>query len=174
MNCVEELLASVSCGSIPKLFVFDLDYTLWPFWIDTHVTPPFEELKRGQVIDKFKMEMKLYPGTKEILMDLKKMNIKMAAASRTEAPNEANDFLKLIGIYNLFDYKEIYPGCKLAHFQNFHRHSGIDYDKMIFFDDERRNIEDISKLGVTCIYVRNGLNFDCIKQGLSDFSSRLI
>src|SRR5579862_4602574 len=32
---------------LPALLVFDLDYTLWPFWVDTHVAPPLKSRDGG-------------------------------------------------------------------------------------------------------------------------------
>ena len=39
---------------LPGMIVFDLDYTLWPFWVDTHVTPPLKVKDGGaKSVDKY-------------------------------------------------------------------------------------------------------------------------
>ena len=32
---------------LPRILAFDLDYTLWPFWVDTHVSPPLKAKDGG-------------------------------------------------------------------------------------------------------------------------------
>ena len=39
---------------LPKLIVFDLDYTLWPFWVDTHVSAPVKARdNNSRVVDRY-------------------------------------------------------------------------------------------------------------------------
>lgn len=41
--------------------------------------------------------------------------------------------------------------------------TGINYEDMMFFDDDLRNIRDINKLGVICNLVKNGLSKDVLE-----------
>ena len=50
---------------LPRLIVFDLNYTLWPFWVDTHVISPIKPAKdpsqRGKhMLDRYGGSYKFY------------------------------------------------------------------------------------------------------------------
>lgn len=77
--------------------VFDLDYTLWPFWIDTHVTPPLKATAdHTGGTDKFGEEYTFYDDVPSILQTLPLGGIRTAVASRTCAPALAKQLLKMI------------------------------------------------------------------------------
>ena len=147
----------IETGKKPRLVVFDLVYTLWPSWCDTHVRSPFRRNSNGILVGRYNFQIKTYSDVVNVLKSLKSQDISIAAASRTETPRVAETLLKLLDLDHYFSFKEIYPGSKVKHFSNFHRDSKFEYREMIFFDDEQRNIHEISKLGVTCQYVDNGL-----------------
>ncbi|KAK6135661.1 hypothetical protein DH2020_030598 [Rehmannia glutinosa] len=113
---------------LPRLVVFDLDYTLWPFYCEC----------------RSKREMpKLYPQAKGILSAFKDKGVDIAIASRSPTPDIANTFLEKLGIRSWFVAQEIFSSWthKTDHFQRINRRTIIPYNEMLFFDDEDRNID---------------------------------
>ncbi len=141
-----------------KVFVFDLDFTLWNAggtWCDA-TNPPYS-WKDGRLLDSLGNWIRLYPDVEEILQFLLKKNKKIVAASRTHKPDWAKELLRLFKIDAYFDLKEIYPADKTKHFQNIRDHFQVPYTEMVFFDDEHRNILAAEELGVESVYVENGI-----------------
>uniref|UniRef100_A0A6N2MX01 Magnesium-dependent phosphatase-1 n=1 Tax=Salix viminalis TaxID=40686 RepID=A0A6N2MX01_SALVM len=114
----------------------------------------------------------LFPQAKGILYALKEKGIDMAIASRSPTSDIAKTFIDQLNIKPMFVAQEIYASWthKTDHFQRIHTRTGIPFNSMLFFDDEDRNIQSVSKMGVTSILVDNGVNLGALRQGLTEFS----
>ena len=146
------------------LVVFDLDFTLWDCggtWCD-HTNPPYYK-QNGIIRDEDQRAIRLYADVRSILHELHEKNMLLGIASRTGAPDWADELMQLFDIKKYFKHFEIYPGSKINHFRSLQEKTGIPYMDMIFFDDEYRNIDEVSKLGVEAVFVENGISMDQIK-----------
>ncbi|MGJ8724242.1 MAG: magnesium-dependent phosphatase-1 [Roseibacillus sp.] len=146
---------------MPSLIVFDLDLTLWHcgplLWCD-QLMPPLKLSEEKQVLDADGVKVSLFHEVPDLLNELADTGIPMAVASRTSAPKIARQLLELFKIAHHFEHQEIYPGDKTAHFAALQKATGLPYSEMTFFDDELRNIEDVSSLGVQCHLVTIGIS----------------
>ncbi|KAM3521284.1 hypothetical protein NHJ13051_006328 [Beauveria bassiana] len=185
---------------LPRLIVFDLDYTLWPYWVDTHVTPPLKaNAAHTAATDRHGEDFAFYQDVPLILQLLPRVAvagsastttttttapIKLGVASRTSAVGIARDLLKMLHLPavdgqqkarragDAFDAgTEIYPGSKIRHFETLQKRTGIAYEDMLFFDDESRNMET-EKLGVTMRLIRDGLTWAEVERGVEDWRKR--
>jgi magnesium-dependent phosphatase 1 len=176
---------------LPRLIVFDLDYTLWPFWVDTHCSPPLKASpNHTSCTDKYGESFSFSPDVPSILLSLKEHGVKLGLASRTSAPELAREMLKLLHLPPLedpnggggsggkarkasevFDFVEIYPGNKTIHFERIRKASGVEYEQMLFFDDEVRN-RNVESLGVTMYLVTDGVSRGEVDEGVWEWRKR--
>jgi len=154
----------------PGLVVFDLDFTLWDCggtWCDC-LDPPFKK-RAGTLSDRQGRIVKLYDDVLKILDCCDQNEWNMAVASRTEQPVWAKELMDLLQISHRFAHSEIYPSTKLKHFAALRKTSGVEYEQMIFFDDEMRNITEVGSLGVVCRHIKSGLDRNDFQNALNSF-----
>lgn len=166
----------------PKCIVFDLDLTLWPFWIDTHTAPPFnkkEENNKVTIIDQDGQYMTQYSQVSKVLYTLRHHCLKkdgyMAIASRTSLRNEAIQLLELYGWLQYFDAYEMHSGSKCVHISEIIRElKNLNNSQILFFDDDPRNIFDTQRLGLTGYELdeRLGVTVDDIIKGFQKFEDK--
>ncbi|MCJ1311677.1 hypothetical protein MMC25_005350 [Agyrium rufum] len=83
---------------LPKVIVFDLDYTLWPFWIDTHVSPPLKSKDGGtKAVDRWGESFAFYSDVPNILSS-RPESLTFSLASRTQTPELATQLLKILQV----------------------------------------------------------------------------
>ena len=155
----------------PRLIVFDLDFTLWDCggtWCDC-LTPPFRD-NNGRVVDAEGRDVQLYDCVADVLDWCDDNEISMALASRTEQPSWARELISMLNVADRFPFAEIYPSTKLKHFAALRADSEIEYRDMLFFDDEMRNIREVSNLGVSCVHVEDGIRREVFDHALTLFA----
>lgn len=131
-----------------------------------------------------------YPAVSSILHACRVRSIPLGIASRTMTPDLARDMLKQLHVIptfsdsaaaanhksvralDYFDYIQIFPGNKTSHFQRIQQASGVRYEDMLFFDDEARNRNVQTELGVTFCLVPDGITRDEMDRGVWDWRKK--
>lgn len=173
LSCSNTKAAAIEALSrakhVPKLVVFDLDYCFWPCWCEMY-----------DVRD----TAKVFPESMAVLEALQTSQVPVAVASRTPTPDVARSFLKQLGIDASFcslqlipardGYDDVTAQKDVAHFPNIREETGVEYHEMLFFDDEHKNVERVSKLGVTSVLVspRHGVDRRMLELGLVKYAQK--
>ncbi|KAM2927942.1 hypothetical protein COP2_035244 [Malus domestica] len=117
----------------------------------------------------------MYPHARGVLYALKEKGIGLAIASRSPTADIAKTFIEKLSIKSMFAAQEIFSSWthKTDHFQRIHTRTGVPFNSMLFFDDENRKIQAVSKMGVTSILVDNGVNIGALRQGLTKYTENV-
>lgn len=84
-------------------------------------------------------------------------------------------FIKLVNVN--YDIILLYnTNCHLS--KNFlcrlQKQSGVEYDEMLFFDNDKRAIRDIRRLGVNTYQVSEGISIDQVILAMQEFRNKCL
>ena len=187
--------AALSSGKNPDIFVFDLDYTLWPFDCEKDMIGPFYSNSDGvydyRVYDSRHQLVNTYRDVPDIMAVLYDANIPVAFLSRNPSHASLEQLLKTIPMqtmkgpmslwYAMPDrkYFQAYStmGAKRGknlHFATLSKLTNVPFENMLFFDDLPENIHYARKQGTTSIELnlQCGLTWTSFFDGLTQWRAR--
>lgn len=172
----------------PRLVVFDLDGTLWDpemYQLWGSGGAPFTPARdgSGDVEDRSGTVVHLLGNSRALLADLTRgdqwKDTQVGVASSTDEPDWAEECMQKIVVVpgkeplmmkECIQWEAIRKGNKRDHFKSLQRQTGVAFEDMVFFDNERRNITAVQPLGVTCVYVPQGMTTKEWDEGLRVFA----
>jgi magnesium-dependent phosphatase 1 len=150
--------------------------------------PPFKKHTNGNLKDRNGTEVYLLGDSRSILHTLASHELWkdtiLSYVSTCDEPEWARECLTKFDIEHLRDgekltmhtlvhHHEIYKAySKQKHFQTLQKKTNIAFSEMIFFDNQMNNIEDVSKLGVHCVYCPRGMTNKIWENGLDGWRER--
>ncbi|KAM9911407.1 hypothetical protein OXX69_003551 [Metschnikowia pulcherrima] len=167
--------------SYPSVVVFDLDYTLWPFWCDYHVDSNIKRVTDSELKDSSGYRIALCPDVELIIKELVAHNVTIVSASRTPTPHIAKRILSLLKIdgkpmIQHFDSLQWGEGSKIRHITRAVEELGLEKEleagSMILFDDEARN-RDVESIGCHFAFIedyKRGLTRPIFEKALKTWS----
>ncbi len=176
----------------PATFVFDLDYTIWPFDCDKDVIAPFTMCDDGNIRDRYGRIANPYPDVPGIIAHIIDKGIPIIFASRNRSRGSIEALLKTIPIVcHNENIKTIWDALMLPnllhayssdgigkgkdkHFAAIYNDTLINFTRMIFYDDIPENIEAARAQGTTSILLsrRYGLTWQKFSEGIVEWRSR--
>lgn len=165
----------------PSVIVFDLDYTLWPYFIDQHVRPPIAKRINNSVIEITDKHGNGYKSYKDVTLILRTLKEKclgndghLAIASKSTTCKLAMEAIEFYGWKQYLSSFQIYYRTKSNHMNEIKKELKFEsFEEVLFFDDDHSNVGPTAKLGVLPYLVdKDGLSKNAIMNGLTQFANK--
>ena len=145
-----------------------------------------------RVVDRLGTELTIHPGARIAIEEMlnrprwRRANVQIAYASRTDEPEWALEAMRLLRVCadnrgldvtleDAVDHMEVYPvRSKTEQFHRLKAKSGVPFERMLFFDNEARNVREVATLGVCCVYTPDGMTVDNWREGVASFEEHAV
>ena len=144
------------------------------------------------MVDRLGTELTIHPGARIAIEEMlnrprwRRANVQIAYASRTDEPEWASEAMRLLRVCadnrgldvtleDAVDHMEVYPvRSKTEQFHRLKAKSGVPFERMLFFDNEARNVREVATLGVCCVYTPDGMTVDNWRKGVASFEEHAV